>query len=153
MIKIILKVIFSIILVNCCFAIEDYESTKYKGMNQYQRIGEIEKYLEDFTKLIPKDITKKVSALEEELNKIKSMKSPEIEKMAQRITKLEEDLKKTNSELEKKIDDESAKINKRIDALEKDNIIVIDSLRTSLETKILALEKLFSNLGKVNLKN
>ncbi|EQC47736.1 hypothetical protein [Bacteriovorax sp. Seq25_V] len=149
----VFKVILSLILVlstSQVSAIEEYESTKYKGKNKYQRIGEIEDYLTKISNDIPKQIELKIAPLQKKITDLETKISPNGTDEAKVIQDLRAEIAQLRSELLQKIDSDVITLVKKIEDEKRANEAARDSLRTTLDAKILAIEKIISGFGKVN---
>lgn len=146
------KVVFSLFLTLNAFGLNEYTSTKNAGMNKYQRIGEIESYLEKLSVQIPKDFDTKIQNLQLQVDQFKKNDSSEISQIKKDLEKLKQDFKQFETEQKSKLEAQTADLNKKLEDHKKDTGILIDSLRSSLETKILVIEKIIANFGKVEIK-
>lgn len=121
-------------------------------MNKYQRLGEIETYLEKISVQIPKDLDAKIQNIQQQIDQLKKNDSPEISKIKTDLSNLKEDFKKFETDQNLKFEAQIQTLNKKLEDQKKDTEILISSLRSSLETKILVLEKIITNFSKVEIK-
>lgn len=121
-------------------------------MNKYQRLGEIETYLEKISVQIPKELDAKIQNIQQQIDQLKKNDSPEISKIKTDLFNLKEDFKKFETEQNLKFEAQTQALNKKIEDHKKDTEILISSLRSALETKILVLEKIITNFSKVEIK-
>lgn len=147
-----LKAISLFFIVLNAYGLNEYTSTKNTGKNKYQRIGTIEEYLEKLSTQLPADFDKKIQSLQLQVDSILKNDNSPIEDVKKQIIKIREDLDKAKEENKQDIQKNLTILTEKIENQKKDTQIQIDSLRSSLETKILVIEKIISNFGKVEIK-
>jgi phage host-nuclease inhibitor protein Gam len=134
------------------FALEKYESTEYKGLSKFQRIGKVEEYMTKLSKELNDQVKANLKNLTKEVETLKKANAEnESKDFSQEISALQTQIQTKIAEIEQKHTDDIALVREEIKKAIADEKKAREAMAKSLLNQILAIQKIQTKME--NTKN
>lgn len=133
--------------------LSEFDQNSNKSKSKYQRITTLEKYLEDVSKNLNKVLSKEIDSLKDKITKIEQEKNKQKNETstAMEIKKLRGELNRFQAEVTRKHDEDIKELRDLIEKYNQEQKSRTELMTESLLKKMLVLERVISNFGKVPL--